>query len=304
MKRRIIVIDEQKCNGCGLCIPECHEGALQIIDGKARLISDLFCDGLGACIGHCPEGALTIEEREAEPYDEIKVIERMADKGENTILAHLRHLNDHGEKILLGQAVDYLDKMEFEIDLTEFRNNESNLQEIVHSLFGTKGNPGASFSGVGACPGTVAREFESAASGAVRPSGEVNPEIKSELRQWPVQMHLVNPAANWFRGADVVLTADCVAYAVGDFHRKYLKGNSLVIACPKLDSGTENYVSKLKTMMTDSNIRSLTILRMEVPCCGGLTYMVQAAASEAGWNTPVKELVISVHGDQISEKYL
>jgi NAD-dependent dihydropyrimidine dehydrogenase PreA subunit len=305
MKREIIVIDEEKCTGCGLCVPECHEGALQIIDNKARLISDLFCDGLGACIGHCPEGALTIEEREAEPYDEVKVMELMVTKGENTIRAHLRHLKDHREMGFLKQGIEYLKRVNFDMDLSEFEETEQNARQIVEELFGPAAQSGMPHSGVmGGCPGSMTREF-SIDNEAVEEAGkQAAVELKSELRQWPVQLHLLNPQANYFRNADVVLTADCVAYAMADFHRRYLHGRSLAIACPKLDSNLESYVDKLTLMINDSQINTLTIMRMEVPCCGGLVQMARMASQQAGRKVPLKEIVVGVQGNVLSEDWI
>ncbi|MCF8368061.1 MAG: 4Fe-4S binding protein [Bacteroidales bacterium] len=305
MKREIIVIDEDLCNGCGLCVPECHEGALQIIDNKARLISDLFCDGLGACIGHCPEGALTIEEREAEPYDEVKVMEIMVTKGQNTITAHLSHLKDHGEFEFLSQAIQYLKKIKYDMDLSAFEEKKESSKEIVEELFGKKANSGIPHSGVmGGCPGSQAREFNIDTEQVNSAGAQANIKVKSELRQWPVQLHLLNPQANYFRNADVVLTADCVAYSMGDFHNKFLKGRSLAIACPKLDSNLESYVSKLTSMINDAQINTMTILRMEVPCCGGLVQMAQMAAQQAGRKIPLKEIVVGVQGDVLSEQWI
>ena len=298
MKREIIVIDEEKCNGCGACVPECHEGALQIIDGKARLVSDLFCDGLGACIGHCPEDALTIEEREAEPYNEVKVMELMIPKGEDTILAHLRHLKDHGETGFLAEAISYLEEINYPMDLSDFNNNEMNVKDMVNDLFGSTGHGG--FAG---CPGSQERVFNIDIE-QVAAAGSLQVEAKSELKQWPVQLHLLNPQAGYFRNADVVLTADCVAYAMGNYHQKYLKGNSIAIACPKLDSNLESYVAKLTSMISDSMINTMTILRMQVPCCGGLVQMAQIAANQANRKIPLKEIVVGVEGDVLSEQWL
>ncbi len=305
MKREIIVIDEEKCNGCGLCIPECHEGALQIIDEKARLISDLFCDGLGACIGHCPEGALTIEEREAEPYDEVKVMEIMVSKGDNTIKAHLSHLKDHGELEFLNQAINYLSEINYDMDLSNFEEKKETPKEIVEELFGQKSNSGIPHSGVmGGCPGSQTREFNIDTEQVEQAGKPAAFEVKSELRQWPVQLHLLNPQANYFRNAEVVLAADCVAYSMGDFHNKYLKGKSLAIACPKLDSNLDSYVAKLTSMINDAQINTLTVLRMEVPCCGGLIQMAQTAAQHADRKIPIKEIVIGVQGDVLGEQWI
>jgi NAD-dependent dihydropyrimidine dehydrogenase PreA subunit len=286
MKRKIIQIDEEKCNGCGLCIPNCQEGALQVIDGKARLISDLFCDGLGACIGHCPEGAIEIIEREAEPYNERKVMEVLESKGRNTILAHLEHLRDHNEQAYLREAIDYI--REKQIDMSE--------QESTPKTTYT-----------GGCPGMAARDFridaekvEQAGVSAVM-ADPLN--VPSELKQWPVQLHLLNPNASYFRNADVVLAADCVAFAMGNFHARYLKAKSLAIACPKLDSNKESYLEKLTAMIKDSRINSLTVIMMEVPCCGGLLQMARTARENAGRNIPLKMAIIGVQGDIQEEEW-
>jgi ferredoxin len=305
MTRDIVLIDEEKCNGCGECIPNCHEGALQIIDNKARLVSDLFCDGLGACIGHCPEGAISIVQREAEPYDERKVMEIMMSKGENTIIAHLHHLKDHGEMGFIQQGIDFLKEHEVRIDLAEFEEKEADIKEIVKELFGSKSISGNPHSGHGGgCPGSKEMMFNIDMDKVNDVGKPVAFEVKSELRQWPVQLHLLNPQASYFRNADVVLTADCVAYSMGDFHQKYLKGRSLAIACPKLDSNLESYVSKLTSMVRDAKINTLTVLRMEVPCCGGLLQMAKMAVSQAGRKIPVKEVVIGVQGDVLTENWI
>ena len=283
MKRKIIRIDEEKCNGCGLCIPTCQEGALQVIDGKARLISDLFCDGLGACIGYCPEDAITIEEREAEPYNEPKVMEILSKKGRNTILAHLEHLRDHNEQGFLNEAISFI--RENNLDMTEVEISTS--QGNAHQ-----------------CPGAAAMDFRAGGehienTGKIKVSDTSDPP--SELRQWPVQLHLLNPGASYFRDADVVLAADCAAFAMGNFHSRYLKGNSLAIACPKLDTNKESYLQKLTSMIADTQIRSLQVVIMEVPCCGGLLQMARTARENAGRNIPIWKSVISVQGEILEE---
>jgi NAD-dependent dihydropyrimidine dehydrogenase PreA subunit len=287
MKRKIIQIDEEKCNGCGLCIPNCQEGALQIIDDKARLISDLFCDGLGACIGHCPEGAIEIIEREAEPYDERKVMEILGTKGRNTILAHLEHLRDHNEQGFLDQAIQYL--KENNIDMSPEKEMKA------HSGCGCPGSKEIDFRDGG---GQTADGSQQSADG-----GRRSAEVPSELRQWPVQLHLLNPNAPYFRNADVVLTADCVPFAMGDYHAKFLKGKSIAIACPKLDSNKESYVEKLTAMITDARINSLNVVMMEVPCCSGLLQMALTAREKAGRNIPVKQAIISLQGEVLEEDY-
>jgi NAD-dependent dihydropyrimidine dehydrogenase PreA subunit len=317
MKREIIKIDEEKCNGCGLCIPNCHEGALQLIDGKARLISDLMCDGLGACIGHCPQDAITIEEREAAPYDEELVMKDMIPKGKNTIIAHLKHLKDYKEFGFLKQGVRYLKEHEDELDF--------NLDEVVTAVHGNgetqkeaaKAEVEASGCGSGSpkvhnhdhhhghgggCPGSQSRSFEPSS----QPGGETNTSgtIPSQLNHWPVQMHLINPNAPQFQGADLLLSADCVAYAMGDFHRQYLKGKALAIACPKLDSNKEVYVQKLISLINDAKINTITVMKMEVPCCAGILQMAQMAVENAQRKVPIKGITVSVQGEVQSEDWI
>lgn len=212
MIRDIIKIDEELCNGCGLCVKGCHEGALQMIDGKARMISEMFCDGLGACIGDCPVGAITIEKREAEPYDELAVMKRLVPMGEKTIVAHLKHLREHNETEYLKQGVMYLKSRGIDIDLSEVKK--------------------VSQKSSCACPGSMSQSFAQAA-----PDLKPVYEKKSQLTHWPVQLHLLNPGASHFKNADVLLAADCVAFAYADFHMEMLASKKLAIACPKLDSG-------------------------------------------------------------------
>jgi ferredoxin len=298
MKRKIIQIDDEKCTGCGLCIPNCQEGALQMIDGKARLISDLFCDGLGACIGHCPEGAIEIIEREAEPYDERKVMEMIVPKGRNTILAHLEHLRDHGETEFLNQAIQYL--KENHIDMSPETTNQTG-SHATHATLQHAIREERSHSGCG-CPGAQTMDF-SIDEKQVTASSVIMAEPASELRQWPVQLHLLNPQASYFKNADVVLAADCAAFAMGNFHARFMKGKSLAIACPKLDSNKESYVEKLTSMIADARINSLNVIMMEVPCCGGLLHMAQMARQQAGRNIPLKQTIIGIKGDILQEDW-
>ncbi len=278
MKRKIVKIDEKKCNGCGKCIPNCPEGALQIIDGKARLVSDLFCDGLGACIGHCPEGAMTVEERETEKYDEKKVMQNIVKHGKNTIKAHLKHLRDHGEKEYLREAIEYLEEKGIENPLKESGN-----------VSGQKCPPSG-------CPGSRIMELGRSKDG--KEAGE------SQLRQWPVQLHLVNPCAPYYQEKDIVLAADCTAFAFAGFHSDFLKGKSVAIGCPKLDSDKETYVEKLRMMIDESKINTLTVITMEVPCCAGLVSIAKNAAESAKRKVPLKSVIISVHGKVLNEEWL
>jgi ferredoxin len=306
MKRTVINIDEDKCNGCGACVPGCHEGALQIIDGKARLISDLMCDGLGACIGHCPMDAITLEEREAEPYDEILVMEGMIGKGFNTIFAHLKHLKDHDMKQYVRQGVDYLranrSKIDFDPEMLLAKLHEPTSQPVQPKV-DVKPMPGAHHHGSG-CPGSREMSFKPQAAPAPVSVAAHASNQPSELRQWPVQLHLLNPAAGYLANADLLVAADCSAFAVGDFHSRFLAGKVLAIACPKLDSGMDVYVEKLRRMIDESKINTITVLIMEVPCCGGLIQIIQKAVLSASRKVPVKAIVVSVQGDVISEQWV
>ena len=293
MKRKIIHIDPELCNGCGNCIPNCPEGALQMIDGKARLVSDLFCDGLGACIGECPVGAIRVEEREAEPYSESKVMENIVRAGDNTIRAHLRHLEAHGETGFLEEARAYLRERGITVDIQA---------------------PVPAGAGCG-CPGAQARELRKHAHAGAQPGAhaptptapareEPREAVPSELAHWPVQLHLIPPNGPAFREADVLLSADCAAYACGDFHRRFLAGRSLAIACPKLDGQQDVYLDKLTSLIDFAGIRSLTVLTMEVPCCRGLLRLALQAAEAAQRKIPVKWVELSIQGEVLQEKAL
>ena len=285
MMRDIIEIDESLCNGCGNCVPGCQEGALQIIDGKARLISDLMCDGLGACLGHCPTGAMRVIKREAEPYDERRVmLENIIPAGPNTIRAHLDHLIEHGEEGYHAAAIAVLKEQGIKAPASQSKSPCSS----------------------GGCPGSMMKELSpqpphGMPSGA---AGQPEPAGRSQLRQWPVQLHLVSPQAPYFKGADVLLAADCTAYAAGNFHSDFLKGKSLAVACPKLDQKQEVYAEKLITMIDQAEINTLTVLIMEVPCCGGLLAMAQEAAAKSSRSIPVKLQMLSLEGKVIQEKWV
>ena len=298
MKRDIIKIDDEKCNGCGACVPNCHEGALQIIDGKAILISDLMCDGLGACLGHCPEGALTIEQREAEPYNEIKVIAAMVTKGRNVVVAHLKHLKDHKETGFLNQGINYLIEMKTDIqfDVEEaivavkaphIKANKIDTKTLVMEN-----------EHIGGCPGSMAMSFQM--------ENETNSYSNpvSQLSHWPIQLHLINPGAGHFHKSDLLVAADCTAFSFGNFHSDFLKNRKLVIACPKLDSNKEIYVEKLKTLVDESQVNTITVMIMEVPCCGGLLQVVQMAVQSANRKVPVKAITIGIKGEILQEVWV
>ena len=271
-KRKIIRIDEKKCNGCGLCIPNCPEGALQIIDGKARLISDLFCDGLGACIGHCPQGAIKTEEREAEPYDEARVMQNIIKQGKNTIKAHLKHLKDHNQTKYLNEALKVLKQKNIEIDQEDEKMQHKN------------------FSG---CPGAAIHEFDTSDDTQTEQNHQNHP---SALKQWPVQLHLLPPQAPFFENSHLLVAADCVPFANPNFHSKLLSGKSLVIGCPKLDD-TDAYREKLTEIFRQNKIKSVTVAIMEVPCCGGLYAITEEAVKASGKNIPIIQEIISLRGE-------
>lgn len=276
-KRKIIKIDEEKCNGCGLCIPNCPEGALQIIDGKVRLISDLFCDGLGACIGHCPEGAITVEEREAEKYDEKKVMENIVKQGKNVITAHLKHLKEHNETEFFKQAIEVL--------------KEKNI-ELPHAA----GESGEGLLPCG-CPGSMVKDFSAEKkSGKRKPKSSVSAE--SQLRQWPVQIMLVPAHAPYLNNADILIAADCVPFAYADFHSDLLKDKILLVGCPKLDD-LGFYGERLTQVFKNNNVKSVTYAHMEVPCCFGLIGVIQSAIADSGKDVPFKEVTISIKGEKI-----
>jgi len=251
VKRKMIEIDEDKCDGCGQCAIACAEGALAIIDGKAKVVNEVFCDGLGACIGECPQGALKIVEREAPEFDEGAVkhhLER-SDPEKARALAH-----GHG-------------------------------QAHAHAEPEPCGCPSAT-------PMTLTN------SRAAR-SHTVD-DLPPELTSWPVQWRLVSPAMPFLKGADLLLAADCVPFAFRDFHGRFLRGKTVIIGCPKLDDQAA-YLEKLASVFREAGPRSLTVVRMEVPCCSGLTRMAKEALRMAGKDLPVKEVVVGIKGDVLEE---
>lgn len=282
-KRKIINIDQDKCNGCGLCIPNCPEGALQIIDGKARLISDLFCDGLGACIGHCPQGAIHIEEREAVAYDEKRVMENIIKHGKNTIIAHLNHLKDHSEFGYLKEAMDLLMTKGIKIRPTDLL--------------------GSQCASSGGCPGSQIRDMkkpDNEQASAVKGQGKSSGNIKnqSQLETWPVQLKLVPAFAPFLNNADILVAADCVPFAYADFHEDLLSGKVLLVGCPKLDD-VSYYKDKITQIIQNNDIKSITYAHMEVPCCFGLLPAIKDAILASGKNVPFNDVMISIKGERI-----
>ena len=260
-----------------MCLPNCPEGAIQLIDKKARLISDLFCDGLGACIGHCPEGAISVEEREAEPYDEVRTMENIIKGGANVIKAHLSHLKDHGQQEFYEQALNVLKSKGLEVPSSDAEETSP-----AHG----KGCPGMKIADFGRRNGQPSADA---------PAGKIN----SELGQWPVQLKLINPNAPYFKNSELVIAADCVPFAFADFHRRFLKGKVLIIFCPKLDDAREEYAEKLTEILKNNDIRSISAIHMEVPCCFGTLSLVEEAIKASGKNIIVKDYNISLRGEII-----
>jgi ferredoxin len=274
MKRKIIRINEEKCDGCGLCIPDCPEGALQMIDGKARLVSDLFCDGLGACIGNCPQGAIEVEEREALPYDERRVMEENIIKaGANTIKAHLKHLFDHGEFGYYDTAVAVLKEHNLPVPQIEDKSQGC---------------------ATGLCPGSKPMDFKELYTPQPKPQLKPHP---SQLQTWPTQLQLMHPMAGYLKNADLLIAADCAPFAYANFHQDFLKGKVLINFCPKLDQTIDSYIEKLTTMLKHNNINSITIVRMEVPCCGGMEMLLRQAIAKAGVDLEPEVKIITIRGE-------
>lgn len=241
-KRKIIEINEELCNGCGNCITSCHEGALKIVNGKAKVVNEQFCDGLGSCIGSCPTGALKIIEREALEYDE------------NLVKQHLNHLNN-------------------------LKNNNQNLQS--NHTYHHAGN----------CPSAKAMVFK---KDNLNSSNDTL--INSELTHWPIQLHLISPNHPAFSNCDLLIAADCTAFSFGNFHQKILKNKSLIIFCPKLDD-ISNYEDKLTQIFKNNNIKSITCVVMEVPCCNGLLQIVENAIKNSNCQLVIKKIVIGINGN-------
>lgn len=253
--RKIIKIDEDKCNGCGLCIPNCVEGAIQIINGKAKLVKDSYCDGLGACLGHCPQDALEIIERDADDFNEEEAMEhagRQKPGGQHGHDEHPRYGGHHGQ---------------------------------AH--------------GHGGCPGSRMRMLnndegrEGTKTSAA--AGDVEVRIKSQLRQWPVQLSLVPVNAPYFNNADLLVTADCVPFAYPNYHLDLLKGKVVVVGCPKLDD-VDYYKDKLKQIIENNNLKSITVAHMEVPCCSGIVRAVELALGSSHKQVPVKKVRVGIDG--------
>lgn len=269
VKRQIITIDEEKCDGCGNCVPSCAEGALRVVDGKARLMKESFCDGLGACLGECPQGALRVVEMAVDAYDAPAVLGYLQQTAPHMVEKHVAHLRAHCMASSYNPApVAMAACASARVADGLNRRNEG------RPAGGGRGAPIALF-GMDAAP----------ASAPARQS--------SELRQWPVQLHLVPIQAPFFDGADLALIADCVPFAAPNAHADFIKDHAIAVGCPKLDDGRA-YTAKLAQILRNNEIRSLTVVRMEVPCCGGLEYIAQQAATLSGKDVPMESVVVNI----------
>jgi NAD-dependent dihydropyrimidine dehydrogenase PreA subunit len=249
MVRKIIEIDKEKCNGCGLCVNACHEGAIELIDGIATLISEEYCDGLGDCLPECPTGAINIVEKEAAEYNHELVMKRMAEKKKSSGCQSGHSGGCPGQRA---------------------RTLERNVQKSPSAV-----------------KDTIAKEVS-------------NDDVTSKLSQWPVQLGLIHPHAPYLDNANLLIAADCCAYAHGNFHNDFIAGKITVIGCPKLDN-VNDYIEKLTEMFKANNIKSVTVTRMEVPCCGGIIHAVKTALLNAKKIIPYREVVIGTDGSIISD---
>ncbi len=305
-RRKIIRVDEEKCTGCAECIPNCPEGALQVIDGKARLVSDLFCDGLGACVGHCPTGAMTVEERVAEPYDEARVMKNIVKAGPNTIAAHLKHLKDHSACDYYNEAVAYLQQHNIPLPSalqSSVANRESPLAcgcpgSAVQTLSPQSAIPNLQSEMPHGCPGSAVRDL-SGSSLAPNPSSLVPSESRpSRLRNWPIQLTLIPVSAPYLKNADLLISADCVGSSHPNFHQDLVAGRVLIIACPKLDDADANQ-KKLTELFKVNAPKSVLVAHMTVPCCSGLVQITRQAIADSGKTIPFAEVTIDINGKPV-----
>jgi len=254
VKRQIITIDEEKCDGCGNCVPACVEGALQVIDGKARLVKESYCDGLGACLGDCPQDALHVTTLEVEAYDEPAVLGYLQQAAPEAVERHVEHLRAHGMQSSYAPAA--------------------------------KPQPAA----IPLCPSVQMKVWDEGSTPKDEPGQS---RVKSELRQWPVQLHLVPVRAPYFQGAELTLIADCVPFASPNMHADLLRDSAIAVGCPKLDDG-QAYINKVTQILQSNDIRSLKVAYMEVPCCRGLVFIAQQALALSGKDIPFTTEIVTI----------
>jgi NAD-dependent dihydropyrimidine dehydrogenase PreA subunit len=270
-KRNIIEIDEEKCNGCGQCVSACAEGAIQLVNGKAKLVSENYCDGLAACLGECPEGALKIVERDADAFDPEAVEQYLKKQGSGS--------RGHKEKGFEGSRVQG-DKGTRQGDSPTVFNSERRTQNSELNL-------------PCGCPSTHLQMFDSPCEAANRPVQHT--DVDSALTHWPVQIKLVPPAAPFLKGADILIASDCTPVAYPGFHNDFLKGKTVLMGCPKFDD-TEEYINKFAEIFRIADIKSITALIMEVPCCSKMPFLIQQGMALAGKSIPVEIVVVSTRG--------
>jgi len=287
--RKIVRIDEDKCDGCGLCVPSCAEGAIRVIDGKARLLAENLCDGLGNCLGKCPKDAITIEDRPAEEFDETAVEEKKASDLRLPRQGPQGQASGEEAKVVRAESAEGAEKAE---------EKQASGRETQATGYGPQATGHGPHASAGGCPGMRLRQLQPAGSApqAQRPVGAGGPAPVSRLGQWPVQLALVPAAGAIWQDADVLIAADCVGFALPDFHERLLAGKTLVIACPKLDD-VEQYVEKLTRIFAGNTIRSIAVAHMEVPCCGGIVRVVQAALAASGrMDLRMTDITIGIDG--------
>ncbi|QOX65658.1 4Fe-4S dicluster domain-containing protein [Anoxybacterium hadale] len=280
MIRTIINIEKEKCNGCGLCVSACHEGAIAMIDGKAELIRDDYCDGLGNCLPACPTGAITFVEREAAAFDEAAVAENM-----KKMQAHTPHHDhpQHKPEVPFAGCPGSMSRM---LKRSAEAGSAANGAQHAGSASGaSQATPAAHASAPAAAHGSA-----SASHGAAAPA-----QLESQLQQWPVQIKLVPVNAPYFDGANLLIAADCAAYAYANFHNQFMKNKITIIGCPKLDEG--DYSEKLTAILANNNIKSLTVVRMEVPCCGGIQNAAVTALRNSGKMIPWQVVTLTTNGE-------
>lgn len=268
-KRKIILIDEEKCNGCGQCLPGCPEGALQVVEGKARLVKESYCDGLGACLGHCPQGALQVVERDAEEYDVHAVLAHLEKQSPELAKKHLEHMRAHG----LGAP---------DTEQAGLQVGCPSKQVLCWGVEGVAGQTGHS------PESTLEKE---------RPQEQAESTTSfSALSHWPVKLRLIPPNAGFLKNADLVFMADCVPFAYGNMQKDFIKGRVVAAGCPKFDDAAA-YVEKIKTILESVNLKSITVVYMEVPCCSGFVRIVREALEKSGVDIPLETVQIGIRGD-------
>ena len=278
MIRRIIQIDQEKCNGCGLCANACHEGAIGIVDGKAVLLRDDYCDGFGDCLPSCPMQAIQFVEREAAAYDEAAVAANMQAKKQNSATAKEASHSVSTNSVPSASGMQAASSHGTATPASQPENPQTHAPAFP----------------AGGCPGSRARQINHRADSANEAATNLRFTLPSQLRQWPVQIKLVPTKAPYFEDANLLIAADCTAYAYGNFHQDFIRNHITLIGCPKLDS--IDYSEKLTRILADNNIKSVTIVRMEVPCCGGIQHMAETALKNSGKFIPWQVVTIGIDG--------